>query len=752
MHMRSLGRAILKWRFIFLALIAVASAISLLSLANLETREDESTWMADDNPARIEYDRFKQLFGSDRFIVVAYETPDAFCVDEIEYLDYLTTQLSVLPHIREAVSLSTIDETICTSFGTVEREFLRKSDAPCTESERCALDARIAANPFIEGSLISGDREVLGIFLEVESTLSGQTYEEITLALEQTLGRETDTTGREFYCGGGPVYDAKVNAIMARDIAVFVPLTLLVSGIILLFLFRNWRCVVLPLLAVVLSMAWTFGLKAAVGSPVTPVSTALVALIVIIGVANSVHFISHYRLELSRAPSAEHAMVDTFSRAGVPCFLTSITTAVGFSSLVVSNIPLIRHLGAFAGFGIMCTFVLTMVLLPVGLSGARIPHDASEHRSRIWTAVGSFVVEHWRVVIGLCVIFSVLVALGGLRIEVEPSMTEYLKPGSTVRQAADFIDDHLAGSSSVELLLEGPADSFEDVDVLRSIDHLQSAIGNHAYVAASMSPVDFIKSAGDGSIPPNDTAVARAFSLLERSDVDLHEYYVKGDIDSLRVSIRTKQMHIDQRTKLVSDIEGFAERNLAGLDLTVTGAEGLVNGITVDVVRTQIYSVAIAVLVILGLMLLFFGPRGALAAILPNIVPIAMLFGVMGLGGFELNIATITVAAICIGLVVDDTIHYFAHFRRIVLKSGNSQQAAVEALHEVGTALAFTTLTLTLGFCVFTLSQSAFLVQFGFLATTALVVAFVADITVSPAILSHYEIFRPNNGLMSRGE
>ena len=508
----------------------------------------------------------------------------------------------------------------------------------------------------------------------------------------------------------------------------------------------------LPLLAVLLSMAWTFGLKAAVGSPVTPVSTTLVALIVIIGVANSVHFISHYRLELSRTPSAEQAMVDTFSRAGVPCFLTSITTAAGFVSLAISNIPLIRHLGAFAGFGIMCTFVLTMVLLPVGLRGARIPHDASEHESRIWTAVGSFVVEHSRVVIGLCVIFGALVALGSLRIEVEPSMTEYLKPGSTVRQAADFIDKHLAGSSSVELLFEGPADSFEDVEVLSSIGHLQSAIDNHAYVAASISPVDFIKSVGGGSIPSNDTAVARAFGLLERAAVDLHEYYVKGEVDSFRVSIRTKQMHMDQRTKLVSDIEGFAERNLAGFELTVTGGEGLVNGITVDVVRTQIYSVVIAVVVILGLMLLFFGPRGALAAILPNIVPIAMLFGVMGLGGFELNIATITVAAICIGLVVDDTIHYFAHFRRIVLKSGDSQQAAVEALHEVGTALAFTTLTLTLGFSVFTLSQSAFLVQFGFLATIALIVAFVADITVSPAILSRYEVFRPRNGLVSRGE
>jgi len=751
MHMRSLGRAILGWRHLLLAMVALVSILSLLSLTHLESREDETTWMDKDNPARMEYDRFKDRFGSDRFIVVAYESPDAFCRDELEYLDYLTGRLGTIRYIREAKSLTNSEEVVLTSRGTFERDFLRLSDAPCTEADRSALDAKIAGNSLVDGTLISGDREVLGIFLEVESTLSGDIYGEVTESLEAMLDHESSTTGRYFYFAGGPISDAKVNAIMERDITLFTPLTLLLSAIILFVLFRNWRAVLLPLIAVVLGMAWTFGLKATLGSPVTPVSSTLVALIVIIGVANSVHFISHYRLELSRSSTADQAMVDTFSRAGVPCFLTALTTAAGFASLLVSNIPLIRHLGGFAAFGIMSTFALTIILLPVGLRGARIPHDATDRLSRVWNELGTFVVEHSRLVIGLCLLIGGLTALGSFMIEVEPSMVEYLKPHSQVRQSADFIDERLSGSSNIELHFEGPPGSFEDVSVLQDIDHLQSSLENHAHVTTTISPVQFIKAASGGRLPLTDAAVSRAFSFLERNEeLSIDEYYVPGDNDSFRVSVRTQQMRLDERTKTIQDAEEYAERHLPGFTLTVTGADGLVNAITVDVVDTQVRSVIIAVVVILGLMLLFFGPRGALAAILPNVMPIAMVFGVMGLGGFELNIATITVAAICIGLVVDDTIHYFAHFRRLYLKSGDSRQAAIEALHEVGTALAFTTLTLTLGFAVFMLSESAFLMQFGFLALLALVLAFVADITVSPAILSRYHVFRNHNGLVSR--
>lgn len=742
--MRSIGRIILRGRALFLAAIAVLTVAFGLALPQLEAREDESTWMAADNPARIEYDRYKSLFGFDRFIVVAYESDDPFLRSEIEYLSLLTVELGELPYVKDAVSLTSVDETVFTSSGSFSRQFLRVSDAPHTVAQRCELDSRIDGNPFVEDTLISGDRRTVGIVLKLEGSLSADIYEKVTDTLAVHLAREEDQTGRRFYYAGTPVYDAKVNETMSRDMLIFMPVTLAVSGIVLFVLFGSLRCVALPLLSVILGLVWTFGLKSLLGSPVTPVSSALVALITIIGVANSVHFISHYRLELTRSTDREKAMLDTFARAGTPCFLTSLTTAVGFGSLVVSHIPLIRHLGAFAGFGIMSAFALTMVLLPIGLSGKVLRQDRTQTGSRMWPALGRFVVEHSRALIVLCVILTLAISLGAFRIQVEPSMAEYLKRSSQVRQAADFFDARLSGSSGIELMLDAPSGSFENSETLRAINHLQNSIENHDRVAQTYSIVDYVKAVNHGSIPGTNAGVARAIDVLERADgIDLSEYYAQGTTDSLRVSIRTKQLQIDEREAIIGDIEEFASSDLQGIQLTVTGADGLVNSITVDIVQTQVYSVLIAMAVILGLMLLFFGPRGALAAILPNVLPVALLFGFLGIAGVKLNIATITVAAICIGLVVDDTIHFFAHFRRIVIKTGDRKAATQETLEEVGSALFFTSLTLVLGFTVFTLSESAFLMQFGFLASGALVVAFVADITVSPAILSAFDVFTP---------
>lgn len=720
-----------------LAGVVAITVLFSLSLPQLETREDESTWMADDHPARLEYDRFRDLFGSAVFIVVAYESPDPFSRAEIEYLDYLSGRLVQLPHITGVSSLTATEEVVTTDSGVVSRPILRPSDSPRNAAERNQLEARIAANPFVYGTLISGDCRVVGIVLDVEASLDGEAYRWITSELELLLDHEGETDGRRFYYGGRPIYDATINEIMQRDIRTFLPLTILVSGLVLCTLFRHWRAVVFPLMAVMLALSWTFGLKAVLGIPVTPVSSTLVALIVIIGVANSVHFIAHYRLELARRRRARHALLATFSRAGVPCFLTSVTTAVGFGSLVISDIPLIRDLGIFAVFGIMSAFVLTMVLLAVGLGPARLTHGAAAVHFKAWTMVGDFVVRNARLVIVVWVIFASVVAMGTTRVEVEPSMTQYLKEDATVRQAADFIDARLSGSSSIELHLEGPPGVFERVSSLRAVSHLQNMVENRAFVARSTSPVDFIMRLHEGGLPPTDTAADRSFRFLERAnEFDFDRYYVAGATDSLRVSINTRQMHLDEREAIIEDIEQYVASEMPEAALVVTGPEGMVNEVTVNVVRTQVFSVGIAILVILLLMFLFFGPRGALAALLPTILPIAILFGAMGIGGFQLNVATITVAAICIGLVVDDTVHYFSHFRRLMLRTGNAEEAATGALQEVGTALAFTSLTLSLGFAVMMLSESAFLVDFGILAIAALVAAFVVDVTIGPAILS----------------
>ncbi len=185
--------------------------------------------------------------------------------------------------------------------------------------------------------------------------------------------------------------------MMDNDIQKFFPLSMLITAIILMLIFKNLYAVLFPLITVFLSLLWTMGLKVIVGSPITPVSTTLFALITVIGIANSIHLISHFRIESSAHRNRKSAMLKTYQAAGKPCLLTSATTAAGFGSLSISHIPAIRELGIFAAFGIMTAFILSMIIIPSVLLLIRLKPNAikkENHKSlslelspKIWTVV-----------------------------------------------------------------------------------------------------------------------------------------------------------------------------------------------------------------------------------------------------------------------------------------------------------------------------------------------------------------------------
>jgi hypothetical protein len=746
--MRWTGTIVLKASVPLLLAIAALTVVAGLSLPHLEFRSDETTWLAQDDPVYLRYDRFKEVFGSDEVVIVAYDTPDPFDRSELEYLSYLTESLEKVPYIEETTSLTNVDVISAYPGGVKTKRFLKPSDAPTNAAERASLDGRIAASPFIEGVLISGDRSTLGIVLKVaKEEGDGEIDIAVDEAVQAFLATEHERTGRQFYVGGGPTIKASTLRIMARDMQLFTPLALAISGIVLFVIFRSFVCVALPLATVVLSMLWTFGLKALVGSPATPVSTTLVALITIIGVANSAHFIAQYRSELSRRSPRREALLATFERAGGPIFLTSLTTAIGFGSLTTSSIPLIRAVGAFASFGILTAFVLAMIIIPNGLRFVGSFRESGDRIRRTMGHTARFAVSNARLLIAVGLLICGVTAASTVKLQIEGSMLEYHKEGSDIRRAAEFLDDKLAGSSSLEVVIVGERQAFRNGEVLQQIAHLQRQVENSPAVAGSISMVDYHRALneaiyGQEAIPTNDHRVDVVFRYCAHSeDIDIDEYYHEGSQDLARISIKTRRMERAERDEVVARIRSFCKHNLVGFSTVITGNDGMTWSVSKDIVRTQTRSLSIAVLLILGLFALFFGPRGAVASMLPNLLPITILFGVMAFAGFKLNVATITVASICIGLVVDDTIHYFAHFRHALASTGDRREAAVAALEEVGGALAFTALILSLGFGAFTLSKSAFLVQFGILAATALVVAFVADAVVTPALLSQLNFF-----------
>jgi predicted RND superfamily exporter protein len=735
--MKKFGEFILKYQTFLLITIVFVTVFFSLHVPKLRVEVDEKTWFSREDPLLEAYLELDEIFTGSEFAVIAYESNDIFNESEITYLSFLSQELENVPHLVKVSSLATVDDIVGTEIGLEIKPLIK--DSLITDDDYSSLKNRIDLNPFYKGNLISNDGKTIGIVLsldypEEEEKTVNEITGSVSASIKKILQREYEKTGRRFYLGGSIITESEVASIMERDIRKFFLIAIALIGVILFLIFRSLLCIIFPLLTVFLTLTWTLGLKGILNSPITPLSTTLFALISVIGIADSVHLISHYHTEL-------------------PCLFTSLTTAVGFSSLRVSSIPSIQNLGIFASFGIMMAFILSMILVPVGLQFMKTDFNITKRKTpkkNILGWIGAFNLKYprWILVLGLSII--PIMGMGIFRIHVEPSLLEHLKKNSRLRQDAEYLDEKLSGISSIEVMLSGEPDSFKDADILRKIEDFQKKVTQLPDVSVSYSLVEFVKLINRAiysdspefyKIPETREAVAQSLLLYEMAGGTEIEDYVTLNYDKVRISMRTKQMTAKARDVSIEEIEEYTDKHFKSFQLKITGFDKLVHKVNERIALTQVKSFGLAFLIILAIMFILFGLRGGLASILPNIFPIIFILGLMGYAGFHLHIASAMIASMAIGIVVDDTIHYFTHFKYEFRENKEGPIAMLNALQKVGPALSFTSIILVLGFCVFLLSETSILIDFGILSSIAVVVALLGDLVIGPTLLVRFNVF-----------
>ncbi len=756
--MKRFGMFILNnWVWLTIVTVIISVFFSFY-VPDLHIVEDETTWYARNDPVIRRYHEYQEIFVSNENAVIAWNADNVLDGKELAYIAALSEKCKKLPHVIDVISLTTIDDIVGTDEGLEIKSLVTKKDF--SSHSEAALKKRISINPFIRKVLVSDDYRTAGIILQLtwsddDDKEAGDISTKVTAALKELLAHESAATGRTFFFGGNVITDAELSNMVMEDMHLFFPLSLVFAGIVLLIIFRDAISIIFPLLSVSAALLWTLGLKGLCNSPLTPVSSTLFALINVIGIANSVHFISHFNKVIPGSNDKKTALLETFSRVGKPCFLTSITTAFGFGSLSISELPIIRHMGMFAAFGIMASFFFAMLLVPTGIllfrkeNKTRLPEKILEPKKTL-RQCAHINNTHGRLILLLSAAVSLVMFPGIGKITVESSMLEYLKKNCRLRRDAEFIDSSLAGISSFEVIISGKEGVFKEPQVLRNVDSLQERIRSHPDVSVSLSLVEYVKliyralngdSAHYYQIPATRTAVAQSLLLYEMSGGSDIEDYVTATYDKIRVSLNVRRMSQDSRRTLLNNIESFCTENFPDMSFYVSGYEHLVDVATDRIVTTQIRSLSLALSVIACIMCIIFGLKGGLVSILPNLFPIIFLLGLMGYGGFHLDIATALIASITIGIVVDDTIHYFFHYKYELHATGDRKQAMINAHAKVGSALCYTSLILTAGFLIHTFSKTRILINYGVLSAVAVIVALIGDLFLGPVLLMRLRVF-----------
>jgi hypothetical protein len=787
------GRLVFRNRLKTLGLLLIVLAALVSQIPHIRYDTSTESFFRTDDPALIAYDRFREQFGRDEFIVAAINPPEVFDAAFLDKLRAFTQALQTeVPHVKEVTSLVNVRDTRGEGDRLIVEDLVKET--PRTLPAMAALKQRVLASELYPRLFISEDGRFTTVLIETQAfsgadqpvdlmagfgaaplpgaagsqppprreLLTNEENSEVVSAVERVAAR-FDAPDFPIHLSGSPLVTDFLKRAMQTNMGRFMALAVLAIGLFLGVLFRRISGVVLPLLVVVLSVVSTVGAMAALGVAFKLPLMILPSFLLAVGVGAVVHLLSMFYRHYERGEAPEDALAHALGHSGLPIVMTSLTTAAGLLSFMTAALASVADLGVFASLGVMIALVYTLAGVPALLALMplrRHPRFAKPRAGqtpftdRVLMALGAFANRRAGWVVAVSVAITLLAAAGLPWLRFSHNTLVWFPKSSSIRQSTDLIDRELKGSISVEMVIDtGHENGLYDPAMLNRLDELAAYAERYTnargerFVGKTNSVADVVKEINRAlnenrpeayRIPQDRDLIAQELLLFENSGSDDLERLVDSQFRMARLTIKTPWDDASAFVQFVRDLQSH------GLALFGTSAQvevtGLIRLFTQSIfllMRSMVtsYSVAIAVITILMILLLGRLSLGLLSMV-PNLLPIVITLGFMGWADIPLDAFTLLIGSIALGLAVDDTIHFFHHFQRYYSRSGDAAYAVHETLLTSGRAMLFATLVLVTGFWLFMFATLNNLFYFGLLTGMTLVVALAADMLLSPAMLT----------------
>jgi len=691
------------------------------------------------------YEGVRKAFGSEEATVIGMFADDVFEAHRIATIDRLSRRLAEIDGVREVISPTTIKGIESDDFGLRVGRLMR--ELPQTPEAAQEFRAKMLGNPLYVGNVVSADGDAAAIIVAFD-LLSDEEF--LNKGIEQQIHQivESEVTDASFAISGIQTLKVMGAQLMEQDLARFVPLSVLLVFLVLVWSFRTVRGVFLPLASVLVGVTWTVGVMVLFGRDINMGTLVLPPLLMAIGIAYAIHVVSRYYQEIRPGRSRADVITATLEHARLPVSIASLTTLIGFGTLTLNPIRAIREFGTYAVFGIATIFLLSIMFLPAVLmllpDAQRRPAGDREGGwvQRLLATLGYYAIEHrWSVILGSLVVCGLSI-WAAQSIRVETDYLSFFDPHGPVRAANTRIAEHLGGTQPIYVVIDGPkARSLASLPIVYAIRDLQAFVAEQPDVDSSLSYGDFValihKALNPDSklpLPATESDLAQLLTFVSPDDM---APVVTKDFSRANILVRTRLSGSAEVNEFVRRVEDFARRRFPrDFSVHATGSVVLLNRSADTLSRNQVIGLA-QVLVVLSVLMstLFLSVRAGLLSLVPNVVPIIILFGIMGVCGISLNISTSMIAVIAIGIAIDDTIHYLTEFNAQIRRTGDQRSAVMKVGMAVGRPIVFTSIALFLGFLVVCLSNFKPIQHFGFLAGATMLLALLADLLLLPALV-----------------
>jgi predicted RND superfamily exporter protein len=746
--------ALIKFRWYIAILIPLITLGFAYQLKGMAFEGSYRIWFAKESKILKDYDKFREVFGNDDAITITFRKEEGiFNVKTLSMIDRITQALWETKYIARVDSLTNYqyvhanpeepDDVIVEDF--IDMDALADMGAEDFKAkEKIALGEEL-----ILERMISKDMKTTMIVARLTPKASDVKGINVFLrdAAVKIIEPELDS-GTTFYLNGGPIINSAFIEIAEHDMSTFTPLVLLIVMFLLWMILRRPSAVVLSMLVVIFTFLIVLSMQTILDYKLNNFTANMPVFIVAIGIADAMHILWIYILGRKKGMDNYEAIHYSVHKNFLAVLFTSLTTSVGFASLGISHVVPIKTLGIATANAALLAFVLTILFVPALLAILNLKIKAVSHedhkssRFSLWYARS--IIKHDKIILIATLLLFIVTAWGITYVKVDSNTIRYFDKEVPFRQGVHFVEKHLTGPMNYEIVVDTKQKGGTNTpEFMHKVETFTQAFkAKYPDVRHISSLVDVIKNFNkvlnhSETIPQSKELIAQYLLLYSFSLPKGMEINDKVDVKEQFFRISTTVNIVN--TALDLEMIAWAEDWWKQTPYTakVNGQTSMFAHMQADVTDTLIESILLALLAVTLMMMFIFKNLKLLPLIIaPNILPIALVVGVMGWLHIDIDIGVATAGAIIIGVAVDDTIHFLVKYFEARKRGDDLERSLAYVMHYAGSAILFTTIVLISAFLIFVFSQFTPNYHFGLVTASALLFAVVADLLLLPAIFS----------------
>jgi uncharacterized protein len=736
--MEKLAALIIRLRYLIIVSVLLVTAFFGYFIKDLKVNADVLGYLPEDDRTATLFKEIGKVYGGNDLVIVGIEGKDVFTYEMLNLVNQVTDSMRTVAGISYVTSLTNVIDITSSEYGIEIGRLVDAFDIPDDTAELERIRTYALSKKMYRSNLVSADGTST---LVIGKVMSGANRTEAVEDIQQKL-KDIEFEGK-FYFGGMPVTLLELNNVILRDITFIAPVAFLLICLVLFFGFRNARGVILPMISVVIAIVWTLGLMSLLKFELTMLTNVIPVVLIAVGSAYVIHVVNRFNEELTNKP--REALKKALAYIIVPVFLASITTMIGFLSFIAgAYFTMIKEFGIFTAVGILFSFFLAVAFIPALLAiiGPVSSQESKKQKDnflllKFTQSLNHLVANHhkplmwgWYLVI--------LVSLWGISlIERRVDLVDYFRKENIVQQSEKLLKEKFNGSMPLYVTIKGDVQSPEG---LRLMKETQAFMEQFEYIPFSQSVADLIEQMnevmGEGAVIPDEQdKIVQLWFLLDGQEImeqlvnyDLTEGLIQGYVATTDLEVlREIEINFEEFTRTHSGSD---------FQLEVTGIPIMFKKLDDSIIKSQIYSLIIAMLLVIAIIsILQRSFIKGLITIIPVFVTLIVLFGMMGLTGIPLDIATVLTGSVTIGIGIDYAIHFMSHFGRAFQSGRKVRESIAETIQISGRAIVINMLSVTIGFAVLLFSNLVPLQRFGFLIAVTMIVSSLAALTLLPVAL-----------------